>query len=236
MCARFSLYATPAQIAELLELDVPEIRPQYNIAPTEMLLGAIERDGVREWREFRWGLIPSWAKDASVGTKMINARAETLLERPAFRNCFERRRCAIPASGFFEWTEATTAEPNPGVSLFEEFTVPRKAKAVKQPVFFRLRSGEPFAFAGLYDTWRNDAGERIRSCTLITTTPNDLVAPLHDRMPVLLRKGDLADWFERDPGSVLRPFPSNEMEGIPVSPAMNDPRNKAPLVLEALSG
>lgn len=245
MCARFSLFATPAQIAQLLDLEVPEVLPRYNIAPTQMLIGAVERDGERQLREFRWGLIPSWAKDASVGNRMINARAETLQEKPAFRNALERRRCVIPASGFFEWKHESVAEdvPEPkGTSLFDDFNIPKrktKSRTLKLPFFLSLASGEPFAFAGLYDTWRDPAGNLVRSCTIVTTRPNELVAPLHDRMPVMLKKDQLERWLDcRNPSEgiqeLLGPLRSSEMAATPVSTLVNDPNNECPEILARL--
>ncbi len=244
MCARFSLYATPAQIAELLEIDVPEVEPQYNIAPTDLVIGAIEKEGKRQLREFRWGLIPSWAKNPAVGTKMINARSESILEKPAFRNAFMRRRCAIPANGFFEWKhetieEAPAPERQPAVpSLFEEFNIPKrskpKAKALKQPYFVSLQSRESFAFAGLYEYWRDGQGELTRSCTILTTQPNELIATLHDRMPVILRKHDLETWLDCSnpnldlPQSLLQSLPASEMSAVPVRPSVTDPHSASP--------
>jgi putative SOS response-associated peptidase YedK len=251
MCARFSLYATPAQIAKLLDIEVPEILPRYNIAPTQMLLGAIEKNGERQLREFRWGLIPSWAKDISVGNRMINARVETLLEKSAFKTAFQRRRCIIPANGFFEWKhdtveEEVVAKAREGApSLFEEFDVPKrssKKKTIKQPYFLALKSGEPFGFAGLYEYWRDPAGEMVRSCTILTTEPNELVAPLHDRMPVIVKKADLEAWLDcehHDPsslGDILDPLPSVEMTSTPVSTLVNDPNNETAAILAGTAG
>lgn len=244
MCARFSLYATPAQIAELLEIDVPELTPGYNIAPTDTVLGAIERDGERQLREFRWGLIPSWAKDIKVGTKMINARSETIAGKSAFRNAFLRRRCVIPASGFFEWRHDLVEETIPAKNdatptLFEEHGIARpktKQKTVKQPFFIGLKSGEPFGFAGLYEYWRSPDGEKVRSCTILTTHPNELVAPLHDRMPVILRKSDLEAWLDCEHSDhverLLEPLPADQMTAFPVSSAVNDPSNKSSVVIQ----
>ncbi|MFI5384931.1 MAG: SOS response-associated peptidase [Fimbriimonadales bacterium] len=243
MCARFSLYATPAQIAQLLEIEVPAFEPHYNIAPTQTVLGAIEREGERQLREFRWGLIPSWAKDPAIGNRMINARSETILEKPAFRNAFQRRRCVIPANGFFEWKHDVVEEevkpPSSGVpSLFDEFGIPKRktrTKTLKQPFFVSLKSGEPFALAGLYEYWHG-AGEKVRSCTILTTRPNELVEPLHDRMPVILRKADLEAWLDCEDGiepaeALLEPLPASEMMAVPVSSLVNDPNNDVPEVL-----
>jgi putative SOS response-associated peptidase YedK len=247
MCARFSLFATPDQIAELLDLEVSEVLPRYNIAPTQMLLGAIEKDGERQLREFRWGLVPSWAKDESVGQRMINARSETVLEKPAFRRAFEKRRCVIPASGFFEWKHETVQEEilddarrEAAPSLFEEFDIPRpskKAKTIKQPYFFSLADGATFGFAGLYEYWRNASGDLLRTCTIITTEPNELIAPFHDRMPVMLRKPELECWLDCasedlvEAERLLRPLAAQEMRCAAASMAVNDPRNESAAIL-----
>lgn len=249
MCARFSLYATPDQIARLLDIEVPEVEPHYNLAPTNMLLGAIERDGHRELRQFRWGLIPSWAKDMSVGTKMINARAEGLLDRGSFKNAFFKRRCVLPANGFFEWKHEEIEEEVPvkstkAPSLFEEFQIERpktRKRTLKQPYFLGMKSGEPFALAGLYEYWRDPQGEKVRSCTIVTTEPNALVAPLHDRMPVIIRKQDLETWLNCDDPDwdaafqLLKPLDPGEMIATPVSSLVNDPNNDSPEVLERIA-
>jgi putative SOS response-associated peptidase YedK len=240
------LYATPAQIALLLDIEVPEVLPRYNIAPTQMLLGAIERDGQRQLREFRWGLIPSWAKDMGVGNKLINARAETVIEKPSFRKAFQTRRCVIPASGFFEWKHDTIEEEvrnvtsKEGPSLFEEFDIPRpktKTKTIKQPFYFGLKTGEPFGLAGLYEYWHSPTGEKVRSCTVITTDPNELVAPYHDRMPAILRKADVQTWLDGDVAEaerLLAPIPAQDMISAPVSPELNNPNNEYPELLEGV--
>jgi putative SOS response-associated peptidase YedK len=249
MCARFSLYATPAQIALLLDIEIPDTPPRYNIAPTQTVLGAIERTGERQLREFRWGLIPSWAKDPSIGNKMINARAETVIEKASFRNAFHRRRCVIPASGFFEWKHDTIEEEvvddrdRQGPSLFEEFDIPRrktKSKTIKQPYYFGLKHDEPFGLAGLYEYWHDPNGEKVRSCTVITTEPNELVAPFHDRMPAIIRKPDLDLWLDCDrastneAASLLAPIEADEMFLAPVTTALNDPNNEYPELLAGI--
>lgn len=237
MCARFSLFATPDQIADLLGLEFPPTPPRYNIAPTQPVVGAVLREDGRELREFRWGLVPSWAKELSIGSRMINARAETILEKPAFRNAILRRRCVIPASGFFEWKEEMAA-PAAETSLFGDADLPpRPARKFKQPYFLGLKSGEPFGLAGIYDYWRNPEGELIRSCAVLTTVPNDLVAPLHDRMPVILREADVAIWIDPqgygmdEIGPMLTPIPAEEMTALRANPAVNDPRHEDPDVL-----
>lgn len=237
MCAHFSLFATPDQIADLLGLDFPPTAARYNIAPTQPVIGAVLRDDRRELREFRWGLIPQWSKEASVGARMINARSETILERPAFRNAILRRRCVIPASGFYEWREESAA-PVADAGLFSDADLPpRPARKYKQPYFLGLKSGEPFGLAGIYDYWRNPEGELIRSCAVLTTVPNEVVAPLHDRMPVILRQGDVAAWIDpegfgmKEIGPMFTPIPAAEMTVFRANPAMNDPRREGPDIL-----
>ena len=198
MCARFSLTASPAEIARLLDVDPGEVAERIQISPTDQVIAAVVKEGERQIREFKWGLIPSWAKDPKIGQKMINARSETLTEKPAFRKAFEKRRCVIPASAFYEWkqieVEASPAKPDSAPSLFEEFDIRRpakKPKILKQPYAIGLKSGEPFALAGLWEVWSDEDGNRIRSCTVVTTSPNSMVAELHDRMPVMLQRDQL---------------------------------------------
>lgn len=207
MCGRFSLGLDPAEIAAALPgYELPaDLAPRHNIAPSQPV-AVIPNTGARKVELFRWGLIPAWAKDPAIGNRLINARAETLSEKPAFRGAFRRRRCLILADGFYEWH----AEPG------------RRAKT---PYYIRLTSGGLFAFAGLWETWQPPAGAPVHSCTLITTTPNALIAPLHDRMPVILPEAVYALWLE--PGEVpparlqplLAPYPAEALTAYPV----NDP-------------
>src|SRR5512143_1448052 len=169
MCGRFSLWAT-IRIGQLVDLpNWPETPPRYNIAPSQEVPAVIQNreTGGREFRPFRWGLIPSWAKDPTIGNRMINARAETLAEKPAFRGSYKYKRCLIPADGFYEWQ----SQP------------PAKAKI---PHWIHLMSGRPFAFAGLWSEWRGTDGSLLRSCTIVTTAPNELMSAIHNRMPVIL--------------------------------------------------
>ena len=174
--------------------------PRFNIAPTQEVSAVRDLGEGRELEFLRWGLIPSWAKDKSIGAKLINARAETVAEKPAFRSAFKHRRCLIPADGFFEW---------------------KKEGGRKEPHYITLRDGGLFAFAGLWEEWHPEDGEAVRSCTIITTGANELVRPLHDRMPVILDPGDYADWLDVNPRtkeqllSLLRPFPSEKMRTYP---------------------
>jgi putative SOS response-associated peptidase YedK len=210
MCGRFTM-ATPGNtIAEIFELaEVPQLAPRYNIAPTQAVAAVrVDTAGRRELAMLHWGLIPSWAKEAAMGVRMINARAETLAEKPAFRVPFRQRRCLIVADGFFEW---------------------RKLEVHKQPYFICLRDRSPFAFAGLWEHWAPPGVEAVESCTIITTTPNELVEPLHDRMPAILGRDDYERWL--DPTSreterlqtLLRPYPGSLMMVHSVGLRINNP-------------
>jgi len=168
----------------------------------------------------RWGLVPSWAQDDKIGYKMINARAETLRQKPVFRRLFERKRCMIPADGFFEW---------------------KQMDGRKQPMRITMRDGEPFAFAGLFDTWTAPDGQKLHTCTIITTRPNEVVADIHDRMPVILRPEDEDLWLDRekyDPDllqSLLVPFDPGQMRAYPVSTIVGSPKNDFPECIEEVA-
>jgi len=198
MCGRFVLLTDLSVITDSFDIqDVTcEWRSGSNIAPGQNILAVIRKEDRNVLVDFRWGLIPSWAKDPSIGSRMFNARAETLAEKPSFKHAFRKRRCLIVADGFFEW---------------------QKSGRTKQPFYFSLRSDEPFGFAGLYETWVGPDRKQVHTCTIITTEPNDLIRPIHDRMPVILPKDREADWIEGnpDPGrlkSMLTPYPSEEMK------------------------
>lgn len=217
MCGRYSLVAGADQLALRFAFDAGglDLAPNFNVAPTQSVLAVrAAADGPhREAALMRWGLIPSWAKDKSIGYRMINARAETVAERPSYRTALQRRRCLVIADGFYEWQ--------------------REGK-VKRPMRITLRSGEPFAFAGLWETWRDPEGERIQSCTIITTTPNELVGNIHDRMPVILPP-DLEDlWLDPDVkdsailSDILAPYPAEHMQAYEVSPLVNSVKNNTP--------
>jgi putative SOS response-associated peptidase YedK len=168
----------------------------------------------------RWGLIPSWADDPKIGYKLINARAETVAGKPAFRNAFRQRHCLIPADGFYEWHAAGTK--------------------AKQPWHIRRKDGRPFAFAGLWEHWNAPESPPVESCTIITTDANEVVRPIHDRMPVILDPADYAAWLDpRDPTiaqELLRPCPAEVMTAFPVSSMVNNPKNEDPRCLEAVAG
>ncbi len=215
MCGRFTLGATATDLAAYFDLSsIPPWQPHYNIAPTHEVLALLQLspEAHREARLFRWGLVPPWAKDASAGNRMINARAETVATRPAFRRAFKERRCLVLADGFYEW---------------------QKRNGRKQPYHIRLESGRPFAFAGLQEHWEGGA-VAIESCAIITTTANALVAHIHDRMPVIVPTADYAGWL--DPSfhdverlqSLLRPYPVDQMVAHPVSTWVNSPAHDSP--------
>ena len=195
MCGRYSFAMEDALILERFGIRVRTAiyKARYNCAPTQKL-AVIANDSPDTLNFYRWGLIPFWAKDPSIGNRLINARAETVTEKPSFKHAFRNRRCLVPATGFYEW----------------------KKEKVKLPYHFGLKNREPFCFAGLWDQWTSADGEIIRSFTIITTTPNSLVEKIHDRMPVILLRDDEQRWI--DPGQdlslsgLLKPFPAEMME------------------------
>jgi putative SOS response-associated peptidase YedK len=221
MCGRFTITLEAAELQETLGLNsVPaDWKPRFNAAPTQPV-GAVLDGSLRNVEMLRWGLIPSWAKDKEIGSRLINARSETLSEKPSFRNAFARRRCLILADGFFEWRR------------FADKKIP------SQPYFFHLQDAKPFAFAGLWETWRSPEGEMIRSCTIITTQANELVAPIHDRMPVILSGEALWTWLQppdlETGRALLRPFPSERMQAIPIQRLVNDPGLDSPEILSPM--
>ena len=238
MCGRYVTVSSPALLAErfhVTECRVEELEPHYNVAPRADVPVIAERHGERVLDVVRWGLVPFWAKDAKVGDRMINARAETVLTSGAFKRPFERRRCIVPADGFYEWEKLEpTAAAGTG-----------KPKVRKQPWFIRRRDGEPLAFAGLWDIWhdpevpRDSDAPALRSCTIITTHANDLVAPIHERMPVVLPEAQWDTWLSvdnRDTANLtklLEPVPSAELEMWPVSTLVNKADNDSPELLIA---
>ncbi|MCC7117808.1 MAG: SOS response-associated peptidase [Anaerolineales bacterium] len=220
MCGRFTLTIDPAQLEDAFHgYQFPQpFAPRFNIAPSQPLL-AIPNDGKLTATFFLWGLVPVWAKDISIAHKLINARGETLAEKPSFRASFKYKRCLIPADGFYEW------KTNPGIKT-------------KTPYYIHLQERKPFALAGLWSEWNSPAGDALRTCTIVTTQPNPLMSTLHNRMPVILEKQDYAEWLDpapRTPESLLRlirPFPADSMRAHPVSTLVNAPANdRAELVL-----
>jgi putative SOS response-associated peptidase YedK len=223
MCGRFTVATDPAELSERFDVVLPEDwTPSYNVAPTQPVLGVVRgRDDVRELRELRFGLVPHWAKDTKGSFSLINARAETVRSRSAFRSLLERRRALIVADGFYEWR----TDPD----------------GRKRPVRFTVAGGEPFAFAGLWASWRDPESHAwLDSCTIITTTANGLVAPVHDRMPVILPREREADWLDPSlaPGEVdalLRPYPADAMDAAEASMLVNSPKNDGPELLDPLT-
>jgi len=215
MCGRYTLAADPAKIAERFGLDPQDAGPppRYNIAPGQDV-PIIVNEGRNRVRILRWGLVPSWAKDAAFGRRLINARAETLRDKPSFREAFARRRCLIPADGFYEWR--------------------REPGQKRVPMRFAFKSREPFAFAGLWESWRDPQGRDIKTFTIVTTEANDLVRPHHPRMPAILRPETEAAWLDSgsdDPSrlaSLLAPYPAKDMDAYEVSDLVNSPANDMP--------
>ena len=227
MCGRFTSRTPASDLAEYFGVDevtAIELGERFNVAPTDEVYALATSEQGRRLGTFRWGLVPFWAKDLKVGAKMINARAESLLEKSAFRRPFERRRCIIPADGFYEWERVTTLH--------------------KQPWYIRRADGKPLAFAGLWDSWRPDKNTdegKVRSCVIITGAPNEKVARLHDRMPVMLPPEAWDRWL--DPANhdlaslqaLLVPAPSDLLELVPVSTAVNTVTNDGPDLIEPIT-
>lgn len=223
MCGRYSLIADIQDLVRQFEFDGSgfEKLPSYNVAPTQQALTVTNGEG-RRAEYMRWGLIPSWAKDASIGSRMINARSETVSQKPSFRNALQRRRCLVLADGFYEW---------------------QKAGKGKRPMRIVLGSREPFAFAGLWESWRDPQGDTVRSCTIITTQANDLLRPIHERMPVILPRDLEEFWLDSDVtdpaalSDVLAPYPGDLMEAYEVSTLVNRAANNGPeLIVPAAQG
>jgi len=209
MCGRFAFYSPGEAAAALFGATAPaDIEPRYNIAPTQYV--AAIRNGADEQREvvmLRWGLVPTWAKDPSIGNRMINARAETVAEKPSYRNAYRHRRCLVLADGFYEW---------------------RREGDAKTPYFISLASGEPFALAGLWERWTDkQSGESLQTTTLITTEANDFMAPLHHRMPVILEAGTATEWLAGS-GDLLDDVAAitPPLQAWPVDRRVNNARNQ----------
>ena len=218
MCGRYTLRTPVEKLAEEFGFDATsvELPPNYNVAPTQEVAAVLSEGGERRLELLRWGLIPSWADDPGIGSRMINARAETAPEKPSFRRAFRERRCLIPADGFYEW---------------------KRMNGTKQPYYIRMREGRPFAFAGLWEGWKDDGGPEIRSCAILTTAPNALAGEIHDRMPVILPAGAYDAWLDPEAEkeelvALLAPYPEAEMEAYPVSRFVNSPSNNDPRCIE----
>lgn len=227
MCGRFTLTASPEALQAQFALpEAPQLAPRYNIAPTQpvAIVRTSAKDGQREWTHVQWGLVPSWAKDPSIGARMINARAETVAEKPSFRAAFKRRRCLVPASGFYEW---------------------KKVGKRKQPYYITVQNGAtgnadapPFAIAGLWEYWEGADGSALETCTLITTDANEALGELHNRMPVIIAPDEYDVWLgevvdnQEDPTflsqlqHLLRPYPATKTQFHPVSTYVNNARHE----------
>ncbi len=221
MCGRFARRSTLEVLAEWVGVDledVPPFAPSYNVAPQSLQpLVRVNRDsGKPEFALLRWGLVPFWAKDAKIGYSTINARAEEAASKPAFRDAMRKRRCLVPADAFYEWA--------------------RSESKTKQPYAIALRSGEPYAFAGLWEQWRPKDGEPLETFTILTTDPNDTLEPIHNRMPIILEAKDYDRWLDhtdasRPPVDLLRPFPAEQMIAWPVGDRVGNVRNDDPELL-----
>ena len=216
MCGRFALTANPADLQDTFSnFNFPtQFAPRFNIAPSQPVL-AIPNDDKLTADFFVWGLIPMWAKDPSIGNRLINARGETLAEKPSFRGSYRHKRCLIFADGFYEWKSFA-------------------GKKTKTPYFIHMQNRKPFALAGLWDHWESPDGSSIKTCTIITTTPNELMESIHDRMPVILHPRDYAKWLDSAPQtpenlqSLIKPYATEAMSAYPVSTLVNSTSNDAP--------
>jgi len=220
MCGRYRL-SRPKYLVEYFDAEAEEedFRASYNIAPTQAVATVRSGAAKRVLSNMRWGLIPWWAKDIAIGSRMINARSETVRENAAFRDSFRQRRCLIPADGFYEW---------------------KKSGKTKRPFHFGMKDGSLFAFAGIWDCWKSPEGKLLESCSILTTAPNDLVKDIHDRMPVILPQSHYEPWLTVPPAQadglleLLTPFDASLMRKYEVSSLVNSPENDSPeCVLEA---
>ena len=222
MCGRFSLSSSPQRLRDRFALAAApdEVVAHYNIAPSQDVL-VIPNRHQRLLRPARWGLVPWFAKDPSIGHRMINARAESLVQRPAFRELLERQRCVVPADGFFEWQ--------------------RIDRKTRQPFHIRARDGEPLALAGLWDLWRTPDGDKLASCTIITVPANGVVSPIHDRMPAVLSPEGVDVWLDPAPAPagelapLLAPAPDDSLVALPVSSRVNKPDHDDPECVQPVS-
>jgi putative SOS response-associated peptidase YedK len=223
MCGRYTYF--PGEFSDLrltwnVDGDIPLLKTRHNIAPSQEAPVVVEADGKRSIELFQWGLIPSWAKDPAIGNKMINARAETLAEKPSVKRLLKGRRCLVLADSFYEW---------------------RKEEKRKVPMRFKLKSGDPFTFAGLWDSWKQPDGKILRTYVIVTTDANDLIQPIHNRMPVMLNHDDAVNWLVGDDEIahalvLLKPYPPEKMDGCDVSPLVNNPRNDSPECIKPIEG
>jgi putative SOS response-associated peptidase YedK len=216
MCGRFSITTPIEEVRRRFKVDIADglYQPRYNVAPGQEM-PVIPEENPHQAEYFRWGLIPHWAKDAKIGNRLINARAETVAEKPSFRTPFKKHRCLVLADGFYEWDK-------------------KSPKHI--PYRIILKNQEPFAFAGLCDYWKDEKGKEIKSFTIITTQANSMVSKIHNRMPVILSRDAEAKWLDSEAGagelkSFLKPYPSEKMEAYQISTLVNNPRNNTEEVL-----
>jgi putative SOS response-associated peptidase YedK len=224
MCGRYELHTHPAAIALAFELPhAASFEPRYNIAPmTDVPVVRVNAHGERELVHMRWGFVPRWAKDPSIGAKLINARGETLRDRPTFQMAFRRHRCLLPADGFFEW-QALPAAPGETVR--------------KQPLHIGMKDAAPFGIAGLFERWMSPDGEVLDTCAIVTTDANALLAPVHDRMPLIIAPHDYVRWLdpgETDVRDLVVSFPDDWMTHYPVSTRVNNVRHDDARIIECV--
>ncbi len=222
MCGRFTLVVAPEELqAAFPDFHIPgDIPPSYNIAPSQPV-PVIPNDGKKRLDFYRWGLIPSWTKADKVGKfNFINARSETVAEKASFKASFRRRRCLVLADGFYEWSKSSSGRG-------------------KTPYYFSFKDHRPFAFAGLWDVWYSPEGDPLKTAVILTTRPNEIVKPVHERMPVILKPEDFQTWLDPQEGSpekfqsLLEPYPGGQMQSYPVSPYVNSPKNNSPQCIQA---
>lgn len=221
MCGRYTVRASRAALAKAFGVsEVPDLPPRYNIAPTQPVPAVrLNTPDEREMVMLRWGLVPSWADDLKIGNRMINARADTAPTKPSFRSAFKSRRCLVVTDGFYEW---------------------KKEGTKKQPFYIRRKDERPFAFAGLWERWEKD-GPAIETCTILTTDANDLMKPIHDRMPVILAPADHDVWLDAKPATLeqakamTRPYEGSDLEAVPVSTVVNNPKHEGPDCIKPLA-
>jgi putative SOS response-associated peptidase YedK len=224
MCGRYELHSNPAAIALAFGLaHPPDIQPRYNIAPTtDVPIVRVGNDGQRELVRIQWGLVPRWAKDPSIGARMINARGETLAEKQSFRTAYRRHRCLLPADGFYEWRAAAHGAGDGESSR-------------RQPQHIGMADGSLFGLAGLYERWLSEEGEVLDSCAIVTTEANALLMPVHDRMPVIVAPEHYARWLDpanADVADLIAPYPSDAMAYYPVSTRVNSVRHDDASLIE----
>jgi putative SOS response-associated peptidase YedK len=222
MCGRFTLTVDPAELQDTFAdyIFPSRFAPRFNIAPSQPVL-AIPNDGANTANFFIWGLIPMWAKDPSIGNRLINARGETVAEKPSFRGSFKYKRCLILADGFYEWKTFGN-------------------RKTKTPYFIHMKDRKPFALAGLWDSWEGADGSSIKTCTIITTRANELMESIHDRMPVILHPRDYKKWLDTSPQTpenllpLIKPYPADIMSAYAVSTLVNKPANDSPKLVVPL--